>query len=115
MQPNKVELIGFINWSDLKEYKSGKVAKFLLGKKIKDNDYRSFPITMFGDEGEAAYKKFKKGDRANFVGKLSMNIYEKDGVERKEIEIIAFEAKKVKFDEETKRYVEVGNELDDWE
>ena len=116
MEQNKVELIGRINYKEIKEHKTCKIVKFSVGKQIREKEWVSFWLTMFNEEGEKAYKLFEKGDYGYFTGKLSVNTYVKNEKPVNSLEFLAYDAKKVKYDTDKKEYVEVVPEgLDDWE
>lgn len=116
MEQNKVELIGKINWKNIEKKTNTTVAKFLVAKRVREGQYTSFPVTMFGDEATNAYKLLEKGDFAYFVGKLSMNEYVKDEKEVRMLEIVGLEAKKVTYDTDKKKYVEASSNegVEDW-
>lgn len=106
MEQNKVELIGRINWSNISYKDSGStIVKFLVSKKIRENDYVSFPVTMFNEAGQKAFDLLQKGDYGHFVGKLSMSIYVVDEQKKEKMEFLAFEADKVTFDADKKQFV----------
>lgn len=118
MEQNKVEIIGKVNYTEIKEHTNCKVAKFSLGKRIRDDEYKSFWVTMFNDDAVKAYGLLKKGDFAYIKGKLSISTYIANKKPIDKLEIIGFEAKKVKYDTEQRKYVEITNEEEgvaDWD
>lgn len=118
MEQNKVELIGRVNHTELKEHTNCKVAKIGIGKKIRGDEYKTIFVAMFNDEAVKAYELLKKGDYAYIRGKLSVSTYIVDEKPIDRLEVIGFEAKKVKYDTDQKKYVEVTTDtegVDDWD
>lgn len=104
MHSNKVELTGRINWKDKQDKGTCIVVKFLVAKKVKDDIWASYPITMFNAEGEKAYKMLEKGDTAHFEGKLQMSSYTVKDQTVEKPDIIAFDVQKVEYDTEKREY-----------
>ena len=110
MNSNTFELIGRVNFIEIKYTESGTAyTRVGLSKKGKEDKYEKFPIVLFGEKAEAASEAIKKGDSAYFTGRIGENTY-KDKETGKEIEkheFIAFDFKKVEYDTDKKQYVEV--------
>ena len=111
MEANKVELIGRINYKNIEEKTNTKVAKFLVSRKIRDDQYISFPVTMFGDEAVNAFQALEKGNYGHFVGRLTMSSFVKDDKKIDRMEFIATSGEKVEYDVNKKDYVSVGETL----
>lgn len=110
MNSNTFELIGRVNFIEIKYTESGTAyTRVLLSKKAKDDNYDSFSIVLFGEKAEAASEAIKKGDSAYFTGRLGVNKYtdKTSGKEIEKIELTAFDSKKVEYDTEKKQYVEL--------
>ena len=119
MEQNKFEIAGRINHTEIKDYTNCKVAKFAVSKKIGEDKYVSYWVTMFDDKAVEAEKKIKKGDCGYFSGKMSISTYTVNGQEVPKIDLIASEAKKVVYDTNQKQYIEVYEEeqkgIEDWD
>jgi single-stranded DNA-binding protein len=119
MNSNKFELIGKVNYVDVKaSEKSGNVVtKVLLGIYLgKDKDgnaqYDSLEITMFGDVAEKFGDDVQKGDSVYVEGRISINKYtNKEGKEVKSCQFIANSYKKVSYDKDKKEFVVSGDSL----
>lgn len=114
MEANKAELIGRINYKDIKETTNTKVVKFLVSRKIRDNEYVSFPVTMFGDDGVKAYQSVEKGDYGHFIGRLTISSFVKDDKKIDKMEFIATSGEKVEYDTDKKDYVPAKEEAMPW-
>ena len=111
MNSNKFELTGRLNFIEFKALESGTmIARLLISKKGKGDEYESYAISLFNDNASAC-EKFEKGNYVYVTGKMQINKYtDKNGANREEIRLIGFEVKKVKYDEATKTFVEdTGN------
>lgn len=109
MNGNKFEIIGRLNHIEWKALDSGMViCRLLLSKKVKDDVYESFPVTLFNESAQAC-EKYEKGCYVYATGKMQINKFtDKNGNNREEIRLIAFESKMVKYDEASRGYVEIG-------
>ncbi len=108
MNSNTFELIGRVNFIDIKYTEKGSTyTRVLLSKKAKDDNYDTFPITLFGDKAEAISESIKKGDTVYITGKLGVNRYkDKAGNNVEKMELTGYEFKKVVYDTDKKQYVE---------
>lgn len=109
MNGNKFELIGRMNHIEWKALDSGVViCRMLLSKKVKDDVYESFSVTLFNEPAQAC-EKYEKGNYIYVTGKMQMNKFtDKNGNNREEIKLIGFESKAVVYDESLRGYKEVG-------
>ena len=114
MEANKVELIGRINYKNIEEKTNTKVARFLVSRKFREDEYVSFPVTMFGDEAVKAYQALEKGNYGHFIGRLTMNSYVKDEKKIDKMEFIATFGEKVEYDIKKKDYVPAKEEALPW-
>lgn len=107
MNSNKFELTGRLNFIEFKALESGTtLARLLISKKVKDDVYESYSVSLFNDNASAC-DKLEKGNYIYVSGKMQINKYtDKNGTNREEIRLIGFEVKKVKYDEATKTFVE---------
>ena len=107
MNSNKFELTGRLNFIEFKALESGTtIARLLISKKGKGDDYESYSVSLFNDNANAC-DKLEKGNYVYVTGKMQINKYtDKNGANREEIRLIGFDAKKVKYDEATKTFVE---------
>ena len=117
---NNFNLIGRVNYIDIKYLDSGKcLTRVLLSKKVnstgdKEKDYASFPVTFFNTRNKNVAEDFgenvKKGDYVQVEGKLQINSYKgKSGDNITTIELIGFDFKKVRYDENQKYYGSRGD------
>lgn len=113
---NNFELMGKLNWSEIKFIDSGKVlTRALLGVKRGQDDWQSYPITIFNTKTKKTAEEFaevKKGTYVKVTGKLDLNTWT-DKVTQKElsrIELIGFDFVEMTFDENQKRFVEKTKE-----
>ena len=111
MNSNKFELTGRLNFIEYKALESGTmIARLLISKKGKGDDYESYAVSLFNDNANAC-EKLEKGNYIYVSGKMQINKYtDKNGTNREEIRLIGFEVKKVKYDETTKTFVEDAGE-----
>ena len=109
MNGNKFELVGRMNHIEWKALDSGMViCRMLLSKKVKDDVYESFSVTLFNESAQAC-EKYEKGNYIYVTGKMQMNKFtDKNGNNREEIRLVGFESKAVKYDEASRGYVEVN-------
>jgi single-stranded DNA-binding protein len=117
---NKIELLGRLNWLDIKYYDSGTcVTKILLARKLPNKDeYESFPIAFFNTKNDNTAERLaeecKHGDYIRIVGKLRMSTYTtKDNRKQSKLEIIGWNFVKVQWDAEQNKYVDIGDGCDD--
>lgn len=109
MNSNQFELIGRINYLDIKYNEKGScILRILMSKKGKEeNSYNSFPITMFNKTAQDFAETIQKGDSARITGKLGINKYtSKEGKEIEKLELIGNSFAKVKYDETKKEYIQ---------
>ena len=119
MNSNKFELIGNVNYLDIKvsEKKGSFITKALLGIYLgKDKDgkaqYDSVELTMFGDIAEKFGEDIKKKDAVYVDGRISINKYtNKDGKEVKTYQFVVNSFKKVTFDKDKKEFVAESDSL----
>jgi single-stranded DNA-binding protein len=111
MNSNKFELTGRLNFIEYKALETGTViARLLISKKIKDDVYESYSVSLFNDNAEKC-SGMEKGNYIYVSGKMQINKYtDKNGTNREEIRLIGFEVKKVKYDVITKTFVEDAGE-----
>lgn len=115
---NKFEILGRVNWIEIKYSEKGSCfTKILLAKKLpKKDEYESFPITFFntrnGDTAERLAETVKEGDYIRVTGKLGINRYIPKGQTRvkEDVELIGWGFQKVKWDSEQNKYVDVVEE-----
>lgn len=107
MNSNKFELTGRLNFIEYKALETGTViARLLISKKGKGDDYESYSVSLFNDNAEKC-NGMEKGNYVYVTGKMQINKYtDKNGANREEIRLIGFDAKKVKYDEATKTFIE---------
>ena len=112
MKTNNFELIGKVNFIDVKMLDSGTyLTKILLGiylGKAKDgtSNYDSVNITFWGDTAEQFAGTAKKGDQVHISGRISTNTYKnKEGKDVKNIEFIGNEFFLVEYDKQLKEYL----------
>ena len=115
MEANKAEIIGRINYKNIEEKTNTKVVKFLVARKVRDNEYISFPITMFGDDGVKAYQALEKGNYGHFIGRLNMSSFIRDDKKIDKMEFIATFGEKVEYDINKKDYVSAKEETLPWQ
>ena len=116
MEQNKFEIIGRINHIEINDYKNCKVAKMAVSKRIREDEYVSYWVTMFNDDAVHVYSTLKKGDSAYFTGKLSISKFVVDEKTIEKVDLIATDFKKVKYDTDKKQYVEITAEgVEDWD
>jgi single-stranded DNA-binding protein len=115
MESNKFELTGKVNWLDVKATDKGSyITRAIISKKIKDDVYHSFVITMFGDIAAKFGDNVKaKQDTVHVTGRLSMSSYQKDGKNYDKIDLIVNEYEKVVYSESAKGYVAIDTETDE--
>lgn len=119
MNSNKFELIGNVNYLDIKvsEKKGSFITKALLGIYLgKDKDgkaqYDSIELTMFGDIAEKFGEEIKKKDAVYVDGRIGINKYtNKDGKEIKTYQFIVNSFKKVSFDKDKKEFIADSDSL----
>lgn len=108
------ELMGRVNWSEIKYNDNGKAfARALIGEKKSNKEgYNTFPVTIFNTSKRNAAEDFvntiKKGDYVKVTGMLNMNTWT-DKVSNKEVsklELIAFNFTPMVFDESVGKFVE---------
>lgn len=109
MNGNKFEIIGRLNHIEWKYLESGMcILRLLLSKKVKDDEYESFAVTLFNDSAQAC-EHFEKGNYVYATGKMQVNKFtDKNGNKREELRLVGFEAKVVKYDEASRAYVELN-------
>ena len=116
MNSNNFELIGKVNFIDMKALeKGGFIVKALLGVYLgKDKDgnsvYDSFEVTTFNDTAESFGNNVKKGDYVYVAGRMTINKYtNKDGKEVKNIQLIGNAYTLVEYDKDARDYVAKGD------
>ena len=118
MNSNKFELIGNVNFIDVKALeKGGFITKILLGiylgkDKAGNAQYDSVEVTMFGDIAEKFGDDVKKKDAVYVEGRITINKYtNKDGKEVKTYQFMANSYKKVTYDKAKKEFVAESDDL----
>jgi single-stranded DNA-binding protein len=119
MNSNKFELIGNVNYLDIKvsEKKGSFITKALLGiylgkDKEGNTQYDSVELTMFGDIAERFGEDIKKKDAVYVEGRINVNKYtNKDGKEVKTYQFVVNSFKKVTFDKDKKEFVAESDSL----
>lgn len=122
MNSNKFELIGNVNYLDVKvsKEKGNFITKILLGIYLgKDRNgnsqYDSVEVTMFGDIAERFGENIKKKDAVYVEGRISINKYtNKEGKEVRTPQFIANSFNKVTFDKDKKEFIVESDSLP-WE
>ena len=107
MEHNRFELTGKITWQEIKALESGNyLTRALLCKKVKDNEYESYPLLMFGALAARFSDTVKpKETTVNVAGRLRINRYEnKDKKMVEKVELIVNEFTPVVYDEKAKSY-----------
>ena len=104
MEHNKAELIGRVNWKEAKEHTNGAVIRFLLSKKIREGEYATFPVTMFGEDGVKAYQALDKGDYGHFIGRLTISSFVRNEKRIDRMEFIANKGERVEYDVDNRTY-----------
>ena len=110
MESNSFELIGRVNYVNLKSLSNGNtLTRVLLSiKRYKSEEYDTFPITFFAEVSQDAANRLKKGDYINVVGRLNLDKFKnKEGKDVESISLIGYSFIKVTFDKDQKRFVEV--------
>lgn len=119
MENNKFEITGRVNYISIKYTESGTgITRVLISKKNKNEEYDAYGINLIGKVAEDIYTDIKKGDYANITGKITVNKYkDKSGKDVERLELLGFEYKKAKYDENVKGFVEdtsKGGEAEPW-
>lgn len=110
---NNFELIGRVNYINIKYTDSGKCyTRVLLSKRRGEDDYITFPVTFFnnknGNVAEEISDAVEKGNYIRARGKLDISKFKaKDGTDVERIDLIGFEFALVEYDKEQGKYVEV--------
>lgn len=112
---NSFELLGRINWIDIKYLESGTCyTKILLAKKKpKTDEYESFPIIFFNkkddDIAERLAEQCKVGDYIRLKGQLGINKYAPKNAEKvqEKISLTGWSFKQVVWDSNQNKYVDV--------
>lgn len=111
MNGNVFELLGRVNYVNIKYVESGKaITRVLISiKRYKSEEYDTFPITFFGDMAEAVGEKVKaKEDYIHVTGRINVDKYKtKDGKDVEQLSLIGNSFEKVTFDKSKKRFVAV--------
>lgn len=115
MNSNTFELIGRVNFLDVKYSKTGiAIGTVLLSKKAKEN-YQSFELTIFADDAELLGNKIKKGDYIHVEGYLNPQEYvDKENKKQKKMQLVIQKFNKVTYDETAKKYVVADTEEVPW-
>lgn len=119
MNSNKFELIGNVNYLDVKvsEKKGSFITKALLGIYLgKDSSgnaqYDSVELTMFGDIAERFGNDIKKKDAIHVEGRINVNKYtNKEGKEVKAYQFVVNSFEKVTYDKDKKEFVAESDSL----
>ncbi len=111
MNGNVFELLGRVNYVNIKYVESGKaITRVLISiKRYKSEEYDTFPITFFGDMAEAVGEKVKaKEDYIHVTGRINVDKYKtKDGKDVEQLSLIGNSFEKVTFDKTKKQFVAV--------
>ncbi len=112
---NSFELLGRINWIDIKYTESGSCfTKIILGKKKpKSDEYEGFPIIFFNTKNdntaERLAEKCKVGDYIRIKGQLSINKYAPKNADKvqERIALTGWSFVPVAWDGEQNKYVDI--------
>ena len=116
---NSFELLGRINWLDIKYTDSGTCfTKIMLAKKKPktDNKYESFLITFFNTKNDNTAEKLanicKKGDYIRVKGQLGISRYAPKNADKVQEKIVltGWTFVPVAWDDEQKKYVDIKAE-----
>jgi single-stranded DNA-binding protein len=115
MQSNYFELIGRVNFLDIKYSKTGlAVLTVLLSKKAKEA-YQSFELTAFAETAEKLGNEVKKGDYIRVIGYLNPQEYiDKNDTKQKKMQLAIQKFEKVTYDEKQKQYVSLDADEVPW-
>ena len=112
METNKFELIGKVNYVDVKVLESGTyLTKILLGiflgkDKEGNKNYESVNVTFWSELAEQFAETVVKGDYIKVTGRINVNSYKnKEGKEVKDVQFIGNEFVKVEYDKGSKEFV----------
>lgn len=128
---NEFKLLGRLNWLKIQYFDNGTcMTNIYLGKKLPpslvarlpanhktEDEYETFPIVFFNTKNDNVAERIaedcKQGDYIRLNGKLGINTYQgKDGKKYSKIELIGWNFKKVCWDAEQNKYVDVASEDD---
>lgn len=113
---NNFEIIGRVNFIDIKYLESGKVyTRVLISEKQKDDTFSTFPITFFNTKSENTAEKIaetcQKGDYIKAKGKMNVDKFtDKFGQNREQISLMGFEFNKVVWSDAEKKYIDFYKE-----
>lgn len=112
METNKFELIGRVNFIDFQVKTTGtSYARILVSRKVKEDKYESFPITLFDEKAQELADNVQKGDYIYATGRLSVNTFtSKDGKKVESLQLIGSDFSKVTFDKDKKSFVKAQEE-----
>lgn len=117
---NEFKLLGRVGKIDMSYKESGTVlTKISLGVKNSKKEYENFWITFFNTKNrptaELLGEEVKEGDYIRVDGALSINSYTPEGRENpvKSIQLIGWGFKKVQFDTEKKKFVDIEPEKEE--
>lgn len=113
---NRVEIMGRLNWKEIKYFESGTCrTKILLSKKRpkannadETQNYDSFPIIFFNNKAEDFAEYIAEGDYVHVVGSLTRN--QPKNKTSKETEIIGWDFRKTKWSNDKNKYVYADDE-----
>lgn len=112
---NKFELLGRINWLDIKYVDSGTCfTKIILSKKKpKSDEYESFPIIFFNTKNDNTAERLaescKVGDYIRVSGQLGINRYAPKNADKvqERIALTGWSFVPVAWDNEQNKYVDI--------
>ena len=119
---NKFEILGRLNWLKIQYFENGTcmTSIYLSKKKPNANDsddannYETFPIIFFNTKKDNVAERITeeciKGDYLRVVGKVGINTYQtQDGRKKNKVELIGWNFKKVRWDSENNKYVDIDS------
>lgn len=114
---NEFKLLGRVGKLDMKYTESGTVlTKISLGVKNSKKEYENFWITFFNTKNrptaELLGENVNEGDYIRVDGALTINSYTPEGRENpvKSIQLIGWGYKKVQWDSENKKFIDIEPE-----
>lgn len=113
---NKVELAGRVSYIN-KEEKSGTViTKVCIGVKKNKKDYENFFVAFFNSEkqptAELIAKQVKKDDYIRINGKVSINKFKPNGLDKEveRLELVGWGFKKQMWNDNERKFVDIEDE-----
>lgn len=126
---NEFKILGRLNWLKIQYFDNGTcMTNIYLAKKLPpslvsrlpsnhkpEEEYETFPVVFFNTKNDNVAERIaedcRQGDYIRINGKLGVNTYQgKDGKKYSKIELIGWNFKKVRWDAETNKYVDLEAE-----